>query len=977
MNSKLHLDFETRSVAKIEETGAWHYAEHPSTRILCVAYAWGNDPVKIVTQEDLAGIYIEGFEELYKAAINPNVLFCAHNSFFEYAIWHNIMVPHFNMPEISIKRWRCTAAKAAACDLPRSLAQAAIQLQCSKNKDSEGHQVMMKLSKPRGGKWINKPELFDKLYQYCIQDVEVERELDIRLPDLSEQEQIVWFLDQKINATGICVDQKAVKTALKVAERLENQLTKELSELTDGRIDRVTRHAALKKYLNEQGLNIKSIDKTNVSELLKNGMISDRVRRILEIKQELGRSSLAKYAALDRSVCRDGRIRDYLMYHGAGTGRWAGKLVQLQNLPSRGLKSDGVEVAEHLHAGRSEELFKYPSISGALASAIRSMILPSPDRKLIVADYSAIEARVVLWLAGCTTGIDMFRRSDEGEDVEVYLRMAQMLYEDDSLTKEGNPDKRNLGKQIVLGCFAEDTLVITSGGIIPIQDVRPHHKLWDGYEWIAHDGVVDQGDKTTIDTLGVRSTIDHKILTDQGWKEIWQLHADTQLCQSAVQLGNSKLPDILKGQEEDFQDIERYVNAVEKLFQILTMYTPAKQQDAIPVQKKLRELLKISYWDMLMCCQIKHYESVGLIDILRLCPDVILKIAEHIHDTEGEVFKSPQHGKIDELFFWISKNCLDGMTLLEKSIVLTIIKATLSKIVGWFLKERTSVIRAEIDGWSIKKLNIQPPNSGINFVRDIDRLRQCTGNWIKDFLLKKSLPIKGFAKERTYDLLNAGPRNQYTILTNQGPMIVHNCGYGMGVNKFHVTCQSYRMDVSEALAERAVHFYRSKFPEVCRLWMAQENAAIYAVRKKARVKCGKVIWFVDGPWLICQLPSGRQMRYFQAQLKKLDKFGRVVTGISYVTRDSQKKQMLDKHLYGGLIVENICQATARDLMALAMVRVQRAGYDVLFTVHDEIIAEHKDPDVNEFCKLLTEPVSWAKGLPLMADGWVGTRYKKG
>lgn len=654
MHSKLHLDFETRSRVKIQDTGAWHYAEHPSTRILCVAYALNDEPVTLVTQEDLASLYVEGFDQLRAAAEDPEVLFCAHNSFFEYAIWHNIMVPLFGMPEIGIKRWRCTAAKASACDLPRSLAAAAIQIGLDHKKDGDGRAVMLKLCKPRGEVWINKPELFEKLYKYCIQDVEVERALDKRLPELNAQEQVVWFLDQKINTTGILIDKPAVETALKVAERLETQLTKELYQLTDGKIDRITRHAALKKYLNEQGLNMKSIDKTNVSKLLKEGMIPDRVRRILEIKQELGRSSLAKYSAIARSLCRDGRIRDHLMYHGAGTGRWSGKLVQLQNLPSRGLKTDGVEAALHLHAGRSEELFKYPSVSGALAAAIRSVIVASPEHKLIVADYSSIEARIVLWLAECQSGISMFRQSDNGEAVEVYLRMAQMLYEDDTLTKEANPVERNLGKQIVLGC-----------------------------------------------------------------------------------------------------------------------------------------------------------------------------------------------------------------------------------------------------------------------------------------------------------------------------------GYGMGVNKFHLTCQSYGMDVDERLAEKAVRFYRDKFPEVCRLWMAQEQAAIYAVRKKARVKCGKVIWFIDGPWLVCQLPSGRQMRYFQAELRKMDKFGRVVTGLSYNTIDSQKRQSVNKHLYGGLIVENICQATARDIMALAMIRVQRAGYNVLFTVHDEIIAEHKDPDIKQFCELLTRPVDWAQGLPLTADGWVGDRYKKG
>lgn len=152
------------------------------------------------------------------------------------------------------------------------------------------------------------------------------------------------------------------------------------------------------------------------------------------------------------------------------------------------------------------------------------------------------------------------------------------------------------------------------------------------------------------------------------------------------------------------------------------------------------------------------------------------------------------------------------------------------------------------------------------------------------------------------------------------------------------------------------------------MWKAQESAAIAAMRG-AKVRCGKVHWYKQGRWLVCLLPSGREMRYFQPELKQ----GR----LSYLTVDSQRGNFVRKDAYGGLLTENITQATARDIMALAMLRVQNAGYKVLFTVHDEIVAEHLNPDPDEFVKLLIQKTKWSDSVPLKAEAWVGDRYKKG
>lgn len=646
-NYKVHLDFETRSRINLELTGAWVYAGHPSTQVLCVAFSKDRDSIDLLPREELFDFGSQKIATLMEYAKDPKAIFHAHNAFFEYCVWHLIMVPRYGMPEIPITRWRCSAAKAAACGLPRALGSVAIELQLPVKKDTAGRALMLKLCKPKSdGNFIKSPESFKKLYEYCVNDVVVERDVDDALPDLSDQEQQIWFLDMYINQRGIQVDLPAIKTARRIASELEERLNKEVLEITDGRVDRITRHAAVKKYLGEIGLPLESVDKAHVKEALDAGFISDKARRILEIKQELGRSSLAKYDALERCCCEDMRVRDILRYHGAATGRWSGKFFQPQNLPSRGLGDiDAGEITEALHSGDTERIYKEPSVSAALSAAIRGVIIPSKGHKLICADYSAIEARVVMWLANDVRGMGMFASSDAGTDVEVYLQMARMLYGDDSITKEKDPVKRDLGKQTILGC-----------------------------------------------------------------------------------------------------------------------------------------------------------------------------------------------------------------------------------------------------------------------------------------------------------------------------------GYQMGVDRFYNTCLGYGIDIPMSLAQKAVNFYRDKFYSVVRMWSAQEKAAMAAARGM-KVRSGKVIWYRDDQWLICQLPSGRLMRYFRPEIRN----GK----LSYLTIDSTRGNFTRKDAYGGLLTENICQATARDILALAMLRVKNAGYEILFTVHDEIVAEHPNPDKKEFTQILTKETKWTAGLPLKADAWIGDRYRKG
>ena len=441
----IHLDFESRSEVDIWECGAWAYSCHPSTNVLCLAYAIDGDAVKIVTFDNLINSIHFGLpcEDLIEA-IREGQLVCAHNAFFEQSIWTNIMVPVYGFPRIPIKQWRCTMAKSLAYAHPQSLDNAATALGSMHQKNKAGRAVMLKLCKPnKDGGWNEEPEDLEKLYQYCIDDVVAEREIDRLLPDLIPQEQTYWFLDQLINQRGISIDVAAVKKALEFIDTYTENLNGIVYEQSSMQLDRVTRRQAVLDWCKAQGVNIPGYTKSDVKTVLEQEGLPESVRTVLETKLELGKTSVAKYQALSNSVGEDGRIRDTLIYHGATTGRWTGKLFQLQNLPKSSIKD--TESCIKILKEQSLEGFEifYPDVMGALSSCIRGMIIASDGCELFVGDYNAIEARVLFWLCQEEYGLKQYR-----DGTDIYVDMAQRIYGVSDISKS----QRELGKRAVLGC---------------------------------------------------------------------------------------------------------------------------------------------------------------------------------------------------------------------------------------------------------------------------------------------------------------------------------------------------------------------------------------------------------------------------------------------------------------------------------------------------------------------------------------------
>lgn len=446
---KLYLDFETRSRVDLKTVGAWAYASHPSTDIICIGYGADDRPVKVFP--------FKGEREPFFA---NHPIHIAHNVQFEYAIYHFILHKRYGWPELlDPKRWGCTMARALMCGLPASLEGAALSLRLPIKKDLEGRSALLKICKPqKDGTWNEDKTLYERVYAYNRIDVETERALDKALPELSTEERRIFELDLAINRRGIGVDIAAARQAEKIAQALTEDLNQELYNLTGGAVSRASRVAEMKRWIVSQGVKVPTVVKEEVEketldieavkDLIKDPTTPALVKKVIGIRQQVGKSSVAKFKAMLNTVCEDGRVRGVFQYHGAHTGRWAGRLIQPQNFP-QGLIDDAQKAAIAM-LGEGAGWFKavYDSRSmQTLSDILRGMLIPSPGKVFVAADYNAIEARVLNWLAGEAWVLNLFERGESP-----YIRMAEGIYEKTGITKKTHPREYDIGKRSELGC---------------------------------------------------------------------------------------------------------------------------------------------------------------------------------------------------------------------------------------------------------------------------------------------------------------------------------------------------------------------------------------------------------------------------------------------------------------------------------------------------------------------------------------------
>lgn len=340
MFKTLSIDFETQSKADLKVVGLHVYARDPSTKILCMGYAFDEQPVKIWKRG-------ESLPKEIAEHVSAGREVSGHNVTFEREIWNTIGVMQHGWPELSIEQLNCTMACSYAMGLPASLDNASKAVGLEIKKDMEGSKVMIRIATARPDGTLHTPETypegFEILYKYCMQDVEVERGLRKRILPLSPKEKQIWVLDQKINNRGIGIDVEAVKAALAVIEVETERLNAEIKKATNGVVERCTNAQQLTNYLNVLGFKTEGVAKSDILALLSRNDLPPNIRKALLLRQEAAKSSTAKLVKMLEGLSSDNRVKGCFQYHGAATGRFSGRRVQFQNMPRPKSKQSEIE----------------------------------------------------------------------------------------------------------------------------------------------------------------------------------------------------------------------------------------------------------------------------------------------------------------------------------------------------------------------------------------------------------------------------------------------------------------------------------------------------------------------------------------------------------------------------------------------------------------------------------------------------------
>lgn len=453
---ELHLDFETYSECPIKKTGGYRYARHPSTEVLICSY-WLPD-MDPDLDEPLVWLPLEDDapDALVAAAEDPAVTFWAHNAQFERSIWHYVLHLRHGLPDVPPGRWRCTAHLAAANGLGRSLDTALRQLGTGVEKNAEGSKLIKLFCVPRKPTKADKrtrilpherPAEFKRFIRYCQDDVLGEMELHRKLHPIDHKEQAFYTLDMVMNERGLPIDIPLVEKARAVLADLEADITARVNAITGG--IKATQNAKLLEWFSRRGLDLENLQAQTVRDVLAGtDDLPEDLQSLLALRVEAGKASTKKL--LSMSLCADPDhhvIQGSFLIYGAHTGRYAGRLVQPQNFIRGMLKAKAralvFDLLDKYPAVIFQMLYEWPI--DTISQCMRGFIKAPDGHRLVVVDYTAIEARVLAWVADERKVLRAYFAG-----VDVYKMMAASLF---GITiEEVSAEQRRLAKNLVLGC---------------------------------------------------------------------------------------------------------------------------------------------------------------------------------------------------------------------------------------------------------------------------------------------------------------------------------------------------------------------------------------------------------------------------------------------------------------------------------------------------------------------------------------------
>jgi DNA polymerase len=444
----LSIDIETYSSADLKKCGVYKYAESPDFEITRFAYSVDGGEVSVV--DLLSGETIP--PEILDALADPNIQKWAHNAAFERVC----LSRHLGVAFLPPQSWRCTMIWAAFLGMPLALESVGAVLELAEQKLGGKDLIRYfctpcKPTKVNGGRTRNLPEhapdKWAAFKEYNARDVAVEVAIQERLAKFPVPEGIwgEYHIDQEINDRGVALDMTFVKSAIAVDSRSQTELLRQMREITE--LDNPNSVQQLTAWFADNGLKMKSLEKDAVTEALR-AKPHEPLRTVLVLRQQLAKSSVKKYTAMKNAVCSDGRFRGAFQFYGANrTGRWAGRLVQLQNLPRNNIKT--LELARDLVRDRDYETLEilYDSVPDILSQLIRTAFVPKDGCKLVVADFAAIEAIVLAWFAKEQWVLDAYAAKDD-----LYVKNAERMFNAPKGSVNKNSPLRQRAKVATLAC---------------------------------------------------------------------------------------------------------------------------------------------------------------------------------------------------------------------------------------------------------------------------------------------------------------------------------------------------------------------------------------------------------------------------------------------------------------------------------------------------------------------------------------------
>lgn len=949
---RLSIDLETYSSVDLGKSGVYKYAESEDFEILLFAYSINDGEVKGI---DLASGEIIP-EEILSALSDENVEKWAFNANFE-----RVCLSRFLGKRLKPQGWYCTMIWSAYLGLPLSLEKVGEVLKLDKQKMNEGKALIRyfsipcKPTKTNGMRTRNLPhhdlEKWSTFKEYNQRDVETEMALKKKLSafPMPKSEWENYWIDQNINDRGILIDEVLVDSAIKFDEILRDENMDRAIGLTG--LENPNSPLQLKEWLNKKGLEIDSLAKKDVESALKNA--EGDIKEVLELRQELSKSSVRKYDAMKNVKGKDNRARGLIQFYGANrTGRYSGRLIQVQNLRRNNLKD--LDLARSLVKNRDYETMEilYESPSDILSQLIRTAFIPKEGTRFIISDFSAIEARVLAWLAGEQWVLDAF---ENGEDI--YCRTASRMF-GVPVEKHGvNGHLRQKGKIATLACIAEGELVLTDKGLVPIEKLKKAHKLWDGENWVSHDGVIYKGIGEVIEYDGLRATKDHIVWIEGQEKPIQFGEAATSGahllqsgdCRRAIRVG------------EDYKPREKMGEKLEFLL----------------CPNKMSRL-----WKHSMARQGKfNNRKVKRMSSLLPAKTNSTMVGQKANSSKAKVYQ-PKRSRVQKL--WRKRNKIQvsinsrGRSLFNRKI--------------WIAKKRTRN-RQNRQQWALRKRQLKICDSYRECFEQekycINRISSkilalCTKCCYKE-TFKRIKPRRNYrrcriscirekkkleryrSKTRLYDIRNAGKNNRFTV----SGKLVHNCGYqgALGALK---AMGGIEMGLSEDELQSIVDSWREANPNIVSLWWDIDSVVKRVVKTRTKEKYKNLVISYEKGILFIELPSKRRLAYPKAKIGT-NRFG----GESVVYEGVVLGNKWDKiESYGGKFVENIVQAIARDILAEAMMRIENEGFNIVMHIHDEVVIESDSSSIEEINEIMSIVPCWATGLILDADGFESEFYKK-